>query len=73
MTIYHVRRRLRRARGNQFYRDRSDRGRGTFCGAPETGYDAAWAERKRAKAWDHPELGRFEPCPACLEAIERES
>lgn len=33
--IYHIRKPLRPSRGNQFYRDKSDRGQGTYCGAPE--------------------------------------
>ena len=58
---FHVRRPLKRARGNSFYRDTSDRYNGTFCGAEPTSYDVPW----RAKA--APFLGRL-PCAACLAA-----
>jgi hypothetical protein len=44
--IMHIRRPLRAARGNQFYRDKSDRGQGTYCGAAETAYDIPASERK---------------------------
>jgi len=65
-TIYHIRQALERNRGNSFYRDKSNRYNGTVCGAPATNMDAGWGERKRVGGWDHPERGRFEPCPVCV-------
>ena len=56
---YHIRRPLRYAGGGQWYRDKSDRGQGTFCGAAETAYDVT--ARDRAPAWDG-----HTPCPDCL-------
>jgi len=70
VTIYHVRRRLRRSRSTNRYLDHSDRGRGTFCGAPCTEHDSAWADRERVAP--RVSLGVMtEPCAACLAAIAR--
>lgn len=73
ILTYHVRRRLRRARGNQFYRDRSYRGMGTFCGANETQHDRDWAERNRVKPWRAPNGMLQTPCEACVKAIAKEA
>lgn len=68
---YHIRQRLTPRGGNQFYKDRSDRKSETFCGAPCTEYDAAWADRKRAGEWVHAEKGLFDVCPACKDLAVR--
>ena len=62
---FHIRRPLREARGSQFYRDRSDRGQGTYCGAAETAYDVA--SRKDAVPFN----GRA-PCRDCLARYHNE-
>ena len=59
-TVFHIRRPLRAARGSQFYRDRSDRGQGTYCGAPETAYDTNSLR-------DAVPFNGREPCQACKE------
>jgi hypothetical protein len=69
--LFHVRRQLRPARGNSFYRDRSDRYTGTLCGAEPTSYDALWRDRNRVKMWTHPEHGEMIPCPECLNGRDR--
>jgi hypothetical protein len=57
--VFHIRRPLRRAGGSQFYRDKSDRGQGTYCGASETSFDIG--PNDRAVAFN----GRT-PCAACV-------
>ena len=57
--LYHIRRPLRRSRSTNFYRDRSDRGQGTFCGAPETQYDVTHRDRVEENC------ERFTLCPQC--------
>jgi len=70
-VIYHIRRRLRPARSNQWYRDKSDRGQGTFCGAPEGYFDVA--HNNKAPLWSLEQV-KYEPCAECLRirAEERE-
>ncbi len=68
---FHIRHRLARRGGNSFYRDRSERTSTTFCGAPCTEWDAAWAERKRVKEWTSERGGLMTPCQACQERIDR--
>ena len=65
MTTFHIRLRLRRRGGNRFYKDRSPRPVGTFCGAPVTEYDAAWAERHRVAPF-----GDHSPCLICQQLVE---
>lgn len=58
-VVYHIRRRLPRAGGNSFYRNRAIRYAGTFCGGAPTSFDGDW----RSKA---------EPCDgrvACSECV----
>ena len=69
--IFHIRRRLRKARGNSFYKDYSDRGRGTFCGAPETEFDIAWAERNRARDYEL-NGAQHVACESCKRARDAE-
>ncbi len=48
MRTYHIRRQLKKARGNQFYRDRTNRSNGTYCGIPETemtDHDIRWNDK----------------------------
>ena len=59
--IFHIRRPLRRAGGNQFYRDKSNRGQGTYCGKPETAYDVD-------KVRDAVPFNNRTPCADCCRA-----
>lgn len=61
MPTYHIRRPLRRAGGSSYYRDKGDRGRGTYCGAAPTDHDRA--ARDTAEPW-----GEWVPCPDCIAA-----
>ena len=64
-TTFHIRRPLARSRSTSWYRDHSNRGRGTFCGAPETRFDHYG--RGTPEAWVRSSDGqRFEPCATCL-------
>lgn len=72
MTVYHVRQRLSRRGGSQFYRDRRERKAETFCGAACTEYDAAWADRKRAGDWIHTDKGLFTCCAQCKALAAKE-
>ena len=63
MTGFHIRRPLRKARGTQYYRDRSDRGQGTYCGLPETDRDIGPNDR----IWDVAAT-----CQHCLETRGKE-
>lgn len=63
MTIeFHIRKRLARRRGNQWYADRSVRTPSTFCGAAVTDHDVSWNDR--AKRFD-----QWVPCEICV--VER--
>jgi hypothetical protein len=70
VVTYHIRHRLRRLRGNQFYLDRNPRETSTFCGAPVTCYDASW--NSPAKPWkthnsdEHPDGTPMVACSKCL-------
>ena len=66
---YHIRRPLRPARGNQFYRDESDRGRGTYCKAPETDHDIS--HRDKARPWVVGGVD-YEPCADCSRIRQEE-
>jgi hypothetical protein len=68
-VIFYIRRALRPAGGNQWYKDRSDRGQGTYCGAPETAYDVPHRDRNRAESY---QLDGRELCPACRDIREQE-
>ena len=69
--VFHIRRPLRKNRGSQFYRDYSNRGQGTYCGAPETTFDAAHSHR--AVSWTNLET-HYVPCKLCCElrALEKQ-
>ena len=56
---FHIRRPMGRNRGGSFYKDRSDRYRGTFCGADPTECDIT--HREKAVAWK-----QNEPCADCI-------
>jgi len=58
--IYHIRKKLRKQKVNQYYKDNDNRDNGTYCGLPETEYDIRWYD-KAIKFGDH------EPCPKCIE------
>ena len=64
-TVYHIRRRLRRRRGNQFYRDRSIRKSESYCGEM-TADDIFW--NWKAEIFEH----KF-PCKKCIEIREKET
>ena len=64
-TIYHIRKPLRRARGNQYYRDDSNRGQGTYCGASETEFDIP--HRDKAVTW-FGKNGAYAACVKCIMA-----
>lgn len=57
--IYHIRKPLNPAHGNQFYKDRSDRSNGTYCGAPESDSDIK-------HHWPATVSNNYEPCKVCL-------
>ena len=59
--VYHIRRQLKKQRVSRWYKDRSDRGNGTYCGAEPTDRDIAWTDRP------HSFEGRT-CCPDCLAA-----
>jgi hypothetical protein len=63
---FHRRTQTRRAGGNSFYLDRSDRGgRTTVCGAPATDMDVRFKERMRE--WTRDSDGvTFTPCKGCV-------
>ena len=66
-VIYHIRRPLKKQKGNQFYRDRSIRSNGTYCGAPETSQDIACKDR--AERWTNDENTTYIPCRECCKAL----
>ena len=63
-TIFHIRKPLRPARGSQFYKDRSNRGQGTYCGAPETQWDIKHSWKAEPFAGNFA-VGILEPCQEC--------
>lgn len=75
--IYHILKQLRPERGDQYYRDKSNRGRGTICGINmeeiPNSYSLAWSDRKRVGRWIHPEHGVMIPCPKCVELVKADS
>ncbi len=66
MTIFHIRRRLRRRGGNQFYLDTSERKTATYCGENVTDYDISW--NADAVAFN----GR-RPCPQCIATRDKKT
>ena len=63
-TTFHIRRRLPRKGGNQWYKTHVDnRVVSTYCGVEPTEYDGAW--NKKAEAWTHPWKGEMLPCKDC--------
>ena len=63
--VFHIRRQLRKQQGSQYYKDRSNRGQGTYCGEAETIYDVN--TRRDAVAFN----GR-EPCRKCIKCYDNE-
>jgi len=59
MPIFHIRNKLKKYRGSQWYKDNSDRYNGTVCGADPTDKDIMW--HWKPKKWD-----KWEPCKKCL-------
>ena len=65
MIPFHIRRKLPRKGGNQWYKTRVDnRVVSTHCGEEPTEYDAA--PRGKAEPWTHPKHGEMQPCSECL-------
>jgi hypothetical protein len=56
--IYHIRKKYKVQRGNQFYKDRSDRNNGTFCGSEMTDHDIRYYEKIY-------EFNEWACCPEC--------
>ena len=61
--IRHIRRRLIRAKGNQFYKDQRDRNQGTYCGSDCTEFDISWKEKSAA-------FNNWITCPECIKKRE---
>jgi hypothetical protein len=61
---FHIRARLARKGGNQFYKARGVREVSTLCGAPVTAYDSSFAWK--AAEWTNDAGQRFVPCAACV-------
>ncbi len=68
LGIYHIRKRLRRRGGTQFYLDRGERRAETICGAAVTDHDVPW--NAVAVEWSNA-YGHYEPCAACLHRQEQ--
>jgi hypothetical protein len=58
--IYHIRKPPKAARGNQWYKDHSNRDQGTYCGADVTDHDVG--HHDKATPW-----GEWTPCRVCIE------
>lgn len=72
IAIYHIRKPLLRARGNQWYRDKSHRGQGTFCGEPEGPKDIS--HRTKWVVWIETTTGtEWQPCARCMYAMAERS
>ena len=72
--IFHIRKRLRKLRGNQWYKDRDDRKVETYCQAEPTEYDVEWRYRKSKKyiaKWEHKSVVHY-PCGVCREVVRDE-
>ncbi len=63
--IYHIRKPFKKQRVNQYYKDYSNRGNGTFCGAIETSFDTRHSEK--AVDWANKAGIAFKACKACKE------
>ena len=61
--IYHIRKPFKKQKVNQWYKDYSNRGNGTFCGADETDLDIRHSEK--ADDWIHKAGIIFEACKIC--------
>ena len=63
---FHIRRRLTRKGGNQWYKVRVDnRVVSTYCGDAPTEFDEAW--NRKAEPWTHTKRGwEMRPCEGCL-------
>ena len=56
--IYHIRKKLRKSTSTQWYLDKSDRFKGTACGAPATDHDIIWHHKIYS-------FNGWECCPDC--------
>ena len=64
---YHIRRRMRKLRGNQWYKDRGERKVATSCGADVTAHDAEW--NRKAETFTLELYGKaviYIPCTDCV-------
>ena len=50
---------MKKQKGNQWYRDTSNRSNGTYCGADETAYDITWRDKAE-------NCGEYTPCLDCI-------
>ena len=64
MAVFHIRRRMPRRGGNQYYLDRSNRPVFTYCGAPVTEYDDNW--RSKAHPWKRRDGTEMVACVECV-------
>jgi hypothetical protein len=65
MNTTHILRQFRKQGGNQFYKDRSNRSQGTFCGAPVVAFGVVrWYEK--CVPWTNEAGEQFEPCAECV-------
>ena len=60
MPTFHIRKRSKRAKGSQYYKDYSSRSNGTFCGLPPTDHDIKWNQKAE-------QFGEWIPCEGCVE------
>jgi hypothetical protein len=65
-TTFHIRIRLPRGGGNQYYKARPSSFAETFCGAEATSYDVDW--RSKAPTWTRDDGAEMAPCVACIAA-----
>ena len=61
-VIFHIRKPLKKQRGNQYYYDYSDRGQGNYCGSPETSFDVP--HKSEARSWSSLQT-HYVPCKQC--------
>ena len=61
-VIFHIRKPLKKQRGNQYYHDYSDRGQGNYCGSPETLFDVP--HKSEARSWSSLQT-HYVPCKQC--------
>jgi hypothetical protein len=63
MTTYHIAKQYRPQAGNQYYKDRSSRFQGTFCGSTDLTNLAKWTWK--VAPWVDEKGNEWVPCPVC--------